>query len=113
MLKFIIVTDLLIPSRFDALTIACVVLVREKSQDDLALITHELTHVGQFWSNPLFYGIRYQFSKKARFKYETQAYKAQLQLDPTEHNRLMFATYLVNNYKLDITMDQALAALDS
>ena len=111
MLKFIIVTDLLIPARFDALTIGFVVLVRPKNQHSEPLIAHELVHVKQFWNNPLFYGIRYQFSKKSRFAYEAEAYRTQLALDPSEHNRLTFASFLVNNYRLDITMDQALAAL--
>jgi hypothetical protein len=102
-------TDLLIPARFAATTYGPFIFIRPTYKNDVGLRAHELTHVVQFWKNPLF-GLAYYFSKTARLRYEAEAYKAQL-LHCTSDKKELFAQFLCKNYKLNITHEQALAAL--
>ena len=101
-------TDRLIPTRFAGTTIGPFVFIRPSYKDDIGLLNHELVHVKQFWKNPLMQ-LWYQFSKKDRLQYEAEAYNTQLKYSP---NRLdLFAGFLVNNYNLQITLDQARQAI--
>jgi hypothetical protein len=102
-------TNLFIPARFAATTYGPFVFIRPTHKDDVGLRMHELTHVKQFWKNPLF-GLTYYFSKDARLKYEAEAYKIQLTYC-TPDKKELFAQFLCKNYKLNITHEQALAAL--
>jgi hypothetical protein len=65
-------------------------------------------HVKQFWKNPLM-GLLYQFSKTYRLRYEAEAYNTQLKYAPNNLDR--FAEFLVTNYNLQITLDQARQAI--
>jgi hypothetical protein len=106
MLKFVFYTNWFIPARFGADTYGPFVFVRPKYKGtDEGLLQHELTHVKQFWRNPLF-GLAYFFSKNARYKYELEAYRVQLKCYPDDRST-QFAWYLANNYKLDITAAKA------
>ena len=109
MIHFTFYTDSFIPARFGGTTYGIFVFIRPKYKNDIGMLKHELTHVKQFWRNPLF-GLWYYFSKTSRLKYEAEAYKAQLVCYPDSRKKL-FAQYLVNNYSLGITYDQAIAAL--
>ena len=108
MLSKIFYTNFLIPARFAGITIGPVVFIRPNYKDDVGLLNHELTHVKQFWKNPLM-GLLYQFNKKYRLRYEAEAYNTQLKY---ASGRLdLFAGFLVNNYNLQITLDQARQAI--
>lgn len=109
MLHFVFYTDSFIPTRFAAITIGPMVLVRPAYKGDEGLLQHELTHVKQFWHNPLFF-VLYAISKTARFNYEVEAYRVQLKYYPDDRTDI-FADFLVNDYRLGITNDQAIAAL--
>jgi len=112
MISLVFYTEWFIPKRFGAYTIGPVCLIRTKYKEDRGLLTHELTHVKQFWSNPIMFPLRYYFSKEARLKYEAQAYKQQLEYYTTDLTEL-FATFLVMNYDLGITLEQARSALSA
>jgi hypothetical protein len=110
MLQLVLYTDLFIPARFEAYTIGPVVFIRPRSKDkDMGLLQHELTHVKQFWRNPLF-GLWYIFSPAARFKYEVEAYRVQLAYCSVDC-KPVFARYLTDNYGLDVSFEEAMAAL--
>lgn len=109
MLHAIFYTDRFIPTRFAGFTVGPIVLIRPGYKTDEGLLHHELTHVKQYWKNPLM-GLWYRFSNPARLAYEAEAYKVQLAYY-TDDKTLQFAKFLVEKYNLDITMDQAIAAL--
>jgi len=110
MLQLVFYTNWFIPSRFTAYTVGFVVFIRPRAKDNEAMLQHELTHVKQFWHNPL-YGLWYLFSKESRLKYELAAYRTQLTYSPCKESRDQyvdsFARYLSTNYNLDITIDDA------
>jgi len=101
-------TDLLIPTKFAGMTVGPFVFIRPKYKDDVGLLNHELVHVKQFWKNPFMF-LWYGFSKKDRLVYEAQAFNTQLKYSPGRLDR--FAGFLVTNYNLQITLDQAKQAI--
>jgi hypothetical protein len=86
-----------------------IVLIRPSRRDDQGLLAHELVHVRQFWRTFGLFGIAYWLSKTKRLAYEVEAYREQLKYSPGREQ--LFARFLANNYDLDITEQQALAAL--
>jgi hypothetical protein len=104
----VIYTDNGIPARFAGYTIGLVTLIRPEFKDDKGLDAHEAIHRDQFKKNPVM-GLLYRFSKKARLKYELEAYRVQLTYAPQSAAR--FAYVLSHNYGLDITEDEALKLL--
>jgi hypothetical protein len=84
------------------------IFIRPSKRDDVGLLEHEKVHVRQFWRNPLF-GLAYLFSKKARLRYEVEAYRRQMEFNP--ERVLTFAGILATKYRLGITKEQALEAL--
>ena len=108
MLSKIFYTDRLIPAKFAGMTVGPFVFIRPNYKDDVGLLNHELTHVKQFWNNPLMV-LLYQFSKTYRLRYEAEAYKTQLEYAPGRLD--LFAGYLVSKYNLQITLDQARQAI--
>ncbi|OXE35255.1 MAG: hypothetical protein CGW95_14985 [Phenylobacterium zucineum] len=107
-MNLVIATNFL-PSRFDAYTVGFVILVRPEKRNNKALIAHEATHVKQFWRTFGLAGLFYTFSKKKRYEYELEAYRAQLALSQGSDG--VFATYLATNYGLDVTVAEARADL--
>lgn len=101
-------TNWFIPSKFQAMTYGPLIFIRPSRKGDVGLLEHEKTHVKQFWHNPLF-GLWYLFSKKARFGYEVEAYKVQSTYHPERVEA--YAEALATKYGLDVTKEQALAAL--
>ena len=108
MLHLTIYTDLM-PLRFSGYTLGPIVLIRPRCRDDQGLLQHELVHVRQFWRTFGLFGIAYWLSKSRRFEYEVEAYREQLKYSPGR--QALFARFLANNYDLNITEPQALAAL--
>lgn len=106
---FTFYTNYIVPNRFLGITFGPFIFIKPKAKDDNGLLQHELTHVKQFWHNPLF-GLWYQFSKKDRLKYEAEAFRVQLKFYPDDRS-ITYANLLVNNYGLNITLDEALVAL--
>lgn len=100
----------LMPYRFQGYNLGPVTLIRPAFRDDKGLHAHEAVHRAQFFRNP-FMGLWYVFSKKARLKYEVEAFKAQLELAPWSlHIR---ASCLANHYGLGISIDEAVKLLSS
>ena len=113
MLVKIISTNRFIPPRFSAYTIGFIILVRPDYKDDIGLIEHEKIHVKQFWRTLGLNGLFYFFSKKKRLEYEVEAYRKQLEYaEERSTSKKLFAYYLVANYKLDITKEEAARLLD-
>jgi len=55
---FIIHTDRFIPKRYSGYNVAgFIILIRNKSKNDIPLLKHELTHSKQFFKNPILYSI--------------------------------------------------------
>lgn len=105
----IIYTDRLIPKRFAGYTIGPIIFIRPSHKDDIGLIEHEKIHVKQFWSHFPIFGLLYRISKY-RLKFEAQAYAKQLKYYTVDKTNI-FADFLVKNYNLKITKQQAIDAL--
>ena len=103
----VIYTNLFIPKRYAARVIGPIILIRPASKDDIGLLNHEKTHVRQFYRTFGLYGILNRF-KKHRLNFEIEAYKEQLKYGGTVE---AYADYLVNNYNLSITKEEAIGRL--
>lgn len=99
-------TDTIVPNNSAGCAIACFIFIRPNYKDDVGLFYHELTHVKQFYKNPLLHGLLYSFSKSYRLKCEVEAYKEQLKYYDISKVDL-FAGYIVNDYNLNITLEEA------
>lgn len=111
-MKLVFYTDLFIPKRFAGYTVGFIILIRPAYKDDVGLLAHESTHVKQFWRSFGLFGFLYGVSKKYRLKYEAEAYRVQLTYC-SEDKINLFAKFLVDNYNLGITIEEALTALKS
>jgi hypothetical protein len=105
MLYLVFYTDFSIPKRFAAVTRGPVIFIRPEYKHDAGLLAHEITHVKQWWRNPVF-GLFYRFSKKFRLNAEVEAYREQLRHYDSDQSDL-FARYLVEKYHLDISLAEA------
>ena len=105
-MRLVFYTDRIIPERFAGLTIGFVVLIRPKYRDDSGLLAHELVHVRQFWRSCGLSMLLYEISKSWRLRYEVEAYKAQMACYP-DNRAMIFAGFLSEKYRLDITQIQA------
>lgn len=90
-----------------------VIFIRPDHRDDLGIEAHELTHARQFYE---FLGIGfmllYCLHARSRFAFEASAYRENVQhADYPDLARAACARSLVDNYRLGITFDEALAAL--
>lgn len=100
----VIYTDKLIPKNSAGLTLGPVILIRPAYKNDVGLLEHEKVHVKQ-WKRTLgLFWILYAIPK-FRLKYEVDAYKVQLRYSPRDVD--LFAKYLVENYSLNITFNEA------
>ena len=89
-----------------------VIRIKNKYRDDKGLLEHEKFHVRQWYFGLfIFHGLLYKFSDKYRFWSETQAYKEQLKYSPG--NLDLFASFISKNYGLNVSVDEAKAALIS
>lgn len=81
--------------------------IDERFKTDKGLLEHERTHYKQFLKNP-FMGLLYLFSKRKRFEFELEAYSEQLKyVEDFEKSIKLFSKYLAENYKLDISVEEA------
>lgn len=102
-------TNWFLLKRFSAATwCSPFIFIRPSRKGDVGLLEHEKVHVKQFWRNPLMC-FWYVLSKKARFEYEVEAYKVQATHNPEKLED--YAEALATKYGLNITKEQALAAL--
>jgi len=109
--------------------------IRPRYREDSGILAHEMTHVRQWWSGvlagialaglaalwcpwwPLAFAIgalshplAYLLSRRYRLWSEVQAYREQAR-HYADDRRPLFARFIAANYRLSITMDEALAAL--
>jgi hypothetical protein len=86
------------------------VYIRTQYKRDDGIHAHELTHVKQWWRNPLFHRALYDGSNRTRFSYEVEAFVAQiLEYDISEREAKIkrFATFLATKYNLNISYSEA------
>jgi hypothetical protein len=103
-LCLVIVTNRLIPARFDGYAVGPLVLVRPGTS--AALLAHEQTHVRQFWRYCGINELLYATSKRWRLRLELEAYRAQLAVaGPPAAAQLVAA--LSSKYDLGITQEEA------
>lgn len=104
----VIVATSCIPPGFDAITLWPFILVRPACRDDEALIAHELVHYReQAWIAPIWW-LRYLLSKEFRLGAEVRAYRRQIAVGGITVER---AAQLLLTYRLDITVERAIAEL--
>lgn len=100
-LSVVIYTDRLPSFVKGGITLWRFIFIRPKYRDDLGLLHHELTHIRQGWRMLL-----YPFPKH-RLRLEVEAYREQMKWYRTSTVVEIFAHYLVNDYGLNITLDEA------
>jgi hypothetical protein len=110
MIEFKFYTNWMIPARFAATTYGPFIFIRPTKKDDFGLLMHERVHVDQFWRTCGLFGIAYFFSKKKKLQYEAEAYREQLKHYPDDRTEI-FAWILATKYGLNISVDEARAAL--
>ena len=103
--------EFLIPKKFAGMTYLVLIFIKPEYKNDFGLLHHEMTHVKQFYKNPL-HSFLYKFSKKYRLKSEVEAYKEQLNYYDVDRSQL-FAQFISEKYNLDITVEQAQQLLKS
>jgi len=108
---FIFYSDRLL--RNGGVTFGPLILLRKKYRGETSaaatgLIEHELTHARQFYRTCGLNGPRYLFARW-RLAYEVEAYKVELRYNPEAAS--VFARYIANRYRLDITESDALKLL--
>ena len=104
----IVYTDLMIFPKAEATTWGPFIFIRPRSRGDEGLLAHEQVHVRQWKRNPFMF-VPYLLSKKARLKYEAEAYAEQAKHHPDR--MAAFARALATQYRLGISEDDALKAI--
>lgn len=102
-------TNWFVPKGFAAITLGPFIFIRPTRKGDVGLVEHEKVHVKQFWKSCGLFWVFYLLSKKARFKYEVEAYKVQAVYNPEKIE--MYADALATKYKIGVTKEEALQAL--
>lgn len=100
--------------RFDARSFGVVVAVHPDHRDSRPLLEHELQHCRRFYRSLGVSAILYLLSKRSRFKQEVECYRVQLShMSPISRTPAVerFARCIVSDYGLDVTFDEAYAAL--
>ena len=98
-----------LPKLFNASGLTIYPFIFMVNKDDKALVAHETVHLNEqarCWVLP-WWGM-YLLSPSFRQAAEVRAYKAQIAAGA---NPLVCALWLANNYRLNITLDQALELL--
>jgi hypothetical protein len=105
-------TDFLVPDKSAGCARGPFIFIRPKYKHDIGLLKHEQEHVKQWLMTLGFHGLLYLLFDKYKLWAEVQAYKKQSLY--YEQDRLeLFAEYIANDYKLDITPKAALDKLRS
>jgi hypothetical protein len=90
--------------------IRATIYIRPEYQHDNGIHAHELTHVRQWWRNPLFHRWLYKRSRQARLQYEIEAFVTQLReypIDELNAKFKRFAFFLATKYDLRISEEEA------
>lgn len=88
--------------------------LRPKYINDWGIFEHEKFHVRQWYFTLGLHGLLYLLCKQYRLWSEVQAYKYQLSFPPYNvENKELFAKFIAEDYKLDITKEEALKRLTS
>lgn len=123
MLKFVykvcpaivIYNDAFVPEGYGGVTRLFFIFLKEKYKGtDEGILQHELTHVKQLYRSFGLFPYMYLLSKKFRFDSEVEAYKVQASYytDP-QASYVWMARAIATKYKLNVTEEEALAALKS
>jgi hypothetical protein len=108
-MHFVFYTDWFIQEKFAGQTYGPFIFIRPSSINDIGLLEHEKVHTKQFWRTFGLFGFAYLLSKRKRLQYEVEAFKEQLKYAAHPGAaKLLFADYLSKNYKLDISVQDAL-----
>lgn len=83
--------------------------ILKSNRDDVGLREHELVHVKQWFLTLGLHSALYLVSKRYRLWSEVQAYRKQLEYSPGRE--LKFAIFIVERYKLNISVDEVLKRL--
>jgi hypothetical protein len=105
----IIYTDKLPADWADGWCFGPVVLIRPEHKDNKGLHAHELFHSTQIWLTLGIHGILYALVPKYRYWSEIWAYRRQLKYSAGKEK--VYAKFVVDNYNLDVTEEQALKDL--
>ena len=103
--------DRLIPSKFDGINLAIVILIRFAHKDDEALLVHEKHHSKQLAYYGPIYVWKYYRNRKFRLKVEAEAYAAQIKVNTTDLEISWAATHLWKDYDLKIQYFEAKQAI--
>lgn len=95
-----------LPMFRDAMTVKNHVQILPTKIDDTGLLSHELTHVDQWYRHPM-YTRRYKYFAGFRKKMESEAYAAQLKADNSRKKIKKYAVLLSQKYNLGITPKEA------
>lgn len=87
-----------------------IIFIRPKYKDDEGLYQHELVHVKQWVFSLGIHSLLYMVFDWYRMHMEADAYREQLKYYPDDRTE-MFAEFLTQNYKLNITKDLAIKLL--
>lgn len=85
------------------------IVIRPGKENDIGLLDHEKVHVKQFWRTFCLHGLFYKLSKNYRLNAEAEAYAEQYKRHP--ENLLRYAGFIVERYKLNVTLEQATIAI--
>ena len=99
-----------VPLGRSAYTVKDSVKIIPPEENNNGLLTHELTHVDQWYQYKLF-TFRYKKFWKFRMKMEAEAYAAQLMADSDENRIVEYSQLLSQNYNLGITEKEAATAI--
>ena len=97
------------PARFSGYTIGPIILIRPSRRGDAGLLEHEKVHVAQFWRSLGILPLLSLFIPSLRLKFEVEAYRKQLESNPTSAE--LYATFIATKYGLSISVTDALKLL--
>lgn len=106
----IVVTDFLVPSKFAALSLGLLILLRERAEDNEPLIQHELEHCRQAWRGLfVLHLLRYWLDKDYRYQSEVEAYAIQYRLLEKEgEDTSWMGASLANKYGVSVSEEEAM-----
>ena len=105
-------TDRFIPKQHQAATRGPVILIRPEYRGDRGLLEHEKVHRRQWIRTLGLHSLLYLFVEDYRLTAEVEAFREQAKHYPDDRMP-RFAQLLATNYRIDITVDEALDLLRS
>lgn len=106
----IIYSGFLMPAWMDGRAIGPIVQIRPSRRGDQSMLAHELEHVRQWREAPILMPLRYLLSRRWRLRYEAEAFRAQVRLDPAAITSC--AALLATKYRLGLSYRDALNLLE-